>query len=709
MDELLRITREESRRGTQSVSGDASFNAFADTGTTERALHVEGDEAVSPEAEADPAPRIPVDQAVRRKIVLIHRNLGHPSKEVLLKMLKDAGAEESVLEQARMYDCPECLQRGRRAPLEPATPPHYTQKWEDTFWWHTPKQALQDGQSCEHMLCLSMMDEATDFHVVHVVKTSREGRLHNITGPEFRHAFGEAWLKILPAPKVLRYDEEGFMKRVDVIGWLEAIGIRLEPVAGEAPWQVGKHSRHLQTVKENLNLLRTELRSEASCKELVALAMSAKNGMHQIRGYSPNQWAFGQDHKRITSFLQQGDHLPTVSAREEETFEQDLQRQLRAQKLFLEVDARRRKFRALRAGSRPLREFRLGELVYYYKRGRKQGSRYEGHWYGPARVLCHEHGGVSEQDGASGSVVWVSHAGTMLRCSPKQLRRVTRDLQALDADINGPRTFHSMLEKVSQQQRYIDLTREGPLCDEAPKTLDEEAPRFRVRGKQPPADESMPDAAGEGSSEPSDVQILPPQDLSPAQHGSQSADQEGARGNGQGAPRAEGGASQSERTRLRDGHQDVEPPGPGGIPHQSGQAQGKVVPRRAQGRGLHQVGDRSRRSADGAGNAATDGLPASASDTRPGIQGHEGGGIKRRISQLGQNQAVMSRSPDDHLEVGSSTYDTDMETWNRIDETEAALSAMKYDVGHLNNRMDKMESVLTAILAELQMQRAPAQ
>ena len=173
------------------------------------------------------------------------------------------------------------------------------------------------------------MDEATDYHVLHVVKTSDSGPLHNITGPEFRKAFSEGWLKNLPSPQILRYDEEGFLKRLDVIGWLEGLGIQLEPIAGESPWQLGKHSRHLQTVKENMNLLCTELRNTLDCYELAALTMSAKNSLHQVRGYSPQQWAFGQSHSRIASFLQQGSHLPNGSAREDETFEDHLQKQVR--------------------------------------------------------------------------------------------------------------------------------------------------------------------------------------------------------------------------------------------------------------------------------------------------------------------------------------------------------------------------------------------
>ena len=43
---------------------------------------------------------------------------------------------------------------------------------------------------------------------------------------------------------------------------------------------------------------------------------------------------------------------------------------------------------------------------------------------GPARVLATERSGRVEAS-APGSVVWVSHAGLLLRCAPEQLREVS--------------------------------------------------------------------------------------------------------------------------------------------------------------------------------------------------------------------------------------------------------------------------------------------
>ena len=221
---------------------------------------------------------------------------------------------------------------------------------------------------------------------------------------------------------------------------------------------MGKHSRHLQTLKEQMNLLASELGTSFEPHQLLALALSAKNSLHNIRGYSPHQWAFGRSHRRIASFLQNYDNLPLQSQRQELDFEESLQVETKAQRIFLEADAKRRLARALRHRCRPLKEFQTGQLVYYFRKGRKEGSRYGGKWYGPARVLCHERTNLEAGREHLGSIVCVSHAGVLLRCSPEQIRPVTRELSSVDLEINGPRNFHSMMEKISQQLKYLDLT-----------------------------------------------------------------------------------------------------------------------------------------------------------------------------------------------------------------------------------------------------------
>lgn len=154
------------------------------------------------------------------------------------------------------------------------------------------------------------------------------------------------------------------MRGWDLKEWLELFGIKLEPISGESAWQLGKHSRHLQVLKDQMSLLATELTTKYPPQEILSLALSAKNAFHSVRGYTPNQWAFGREHNRIASYLQQYDVLPLQSKREDLDFEKSLEAETRARATFIEADSKRRLARALRSRCRPLKEFETGELIY---------------------------------------------------------------------------------------------------------------------------------------------------------------------------------------------------------------------------------------------------------------------------------------------------------------------------------------------------------
>lgn len=407
------------------------------------------DEPVPPGENAEPSdepdpPRLS-DAEIQEKLRTIHRNLGHPCKSTLLRMLKDAGAGSDVLTAAENFERAECLQRGHRASAQTVSPVSVREKWHtvsvDTFWWRFPDILLKKGEQNKHVAGLSMFDEATDFHAAVIIRAGVGQPMHNISGDEFVQAFSEGWLQRYPAPSVFRYDEEGCLRNMQVKDFLELFGMKLELISGEAPRQMGKHSRHLQTLKETMSLLAMELGTQMEPHQILSLALSSKNSLHNVRGYSPHQWAFGREHSRMASFLQSHDILPLQSSRAQPDFEEALQAETKARKVFLEADSKRRLARALRYRCRPLQEFQIGQLVYYFRKGRKAGSRYGGKWHAPARVLCHEKTTVEEGRIHQGSVVWISHAGVFIRCSPEQLRHVTRDLRSVDLEINGPRAI----------------------------------------------------------------------------------------------------------------------------------------------------------------------------------------------------------------------------------------------------------------------------
>ena len=86
----------------------------------EQAIEVDGDAQV----DADAASQLPEfheltggRQSVRKTVAALHRRLGHPSSEVLGRMLRLAGASQEVLDYAEGYKCPVC--QGMEVPGRP--------------------------------------------------------------------------------------------------------------------------------------------------------------------------------------------------------------------------------------------------------------------------------------------------------------------------------------------------------------------------------------------------------------------------------------------------------------------------------------------------------------------------------------------------------------------------------------------------------------
>ena len=160
-------------------------------------------------------------------------------------MLKEAGASTEVIEQAGKFECPHCAQRGHAQPHRTSQVQQATKKWEvtsvDTFWWHSPHRDVT-GNPVEHVIGVSFLDEASDYHVAAVVRTGT--RTQRVIGSqEFREVLSRDWLRLLPKPEGLRFDDEGAFRNMQTIEWLEGQAIKINVIAGEAAWQVGKHSR----------------------------------------------------------------------------------------------------------------------------------------------------------------------------------------------------------------------------------------------------------------------------------------------------------------------------------------------------------------------------------------------------------------------------------------------------------------------------------
>ena len=260
------------------------------------------------------------------------------------------------------------------------------------------------------------------------------------------------------------------------------IGIQLAFVPGEAAWQVGKRSRHLETLKETMSLICLEKGALCDPQEALQLALSAKNGLRQIRGLGPNQWAFGMDKSAIESWLQEGHNLANQSLPQENTtFEEDLKLVQLAKESFIKADSQRRILRAARGQARKSEIFEIGKLVYFYRKGRNASSQRICGWYGPARIIGVEKTGSEDLNQTQGSIIWIVYGVILYRGAPEQLRKlkVTSHLQ----DMSEQLPKRSIFEEIADEPVDSDLREEAPPSSAQPPA--QETALLRARLKQP--------------------------------------------------------------------------------------------------------------------------------------------------------------------------------------------------------------------------------
>ena len=121
-----------------------------------------------------------------------------------------------------------------------------TETWHtvsvDTFWWQSP---FENGKVIEHGIGVSFLDEATDYHVARFVRVGTR-KQNSISAAEFKEVFCRDWMRVLPTPKVLRFDDDGCFRDHSLVQWFEEKEIQPQVIAGESPWQNGKQLRHLE-------------------------------------------------------------------------------------------------------------------------------------------------------------------------------------------------------------------------------------------------------------------------------------------------------------------------------------------------------------------------------------------------------------------------------------------------------------------------------
>ena len=214
----------------------------------------------------------------RNAIVRTHTNMGHPMPSTLAKMLHEAGADDNLIKCAMKYPCPVCLRQQRPRMRRPTSVPR-TRQFNDTLlvgvnYWDC---------NGEQVLMYHMIDEATRFHVAHV--------LANQSAPALYEAIMASWIKWAGPPRFILVDPHRSQNAKYVVEKLGQEGTTVLAGAAEASWTRGLVERHGAYLRSMIEKMRADgLPEDVPIRAVVDKAAAAKNMMSRIRGYSPAQW-----------------------------------------------------------------------------------------------------------------------------------------------------------------------------------------------------------------------------------------------------------------------------------------------------------------------------------------------------------------------------------------------------------------------------------
>ena len=326
----------------------------------------------------------PTDKMER--LMMLHRRLGHPTTEGLMRMLQHAGASDDTVKMAQQLQCPSCQLSCPPKRPHPSRPEVRAVVFNTCV--HADLKYLHDYKGGVYV-ALSVVDEATTYRQAKLLKNRSPGHV--------AAKFLSRWISLFGPPQTIRLDQGGEWE-TEFIQMLEAHSIHSEFVGSHSPWSNGYAERHgaLLGVAVQAVVEEKQLTGRLQLKLGLAAACQAKNSVISRGGHSAHFLLFG----RQACFPELLDD--DVWSRKSMGFALSIDGEVaRAAELraaariaLLRGDVLEKIKRALRrapAGER--RSYAPGEMVYFWSPAQPQDRRYKkgiGAWRGPAIVLVPE-------------------------------------------------------------------------------------------------------------------------------------------------------------------------------------------------------------------------------------------------------------------------------------------------------------------------------
>ena len=360
--------------------------------------------------------RFPIASETCKAVEQAHRQLGHPSRKTLVRMLRLSGATDGAVEHAKTWRCDVCALRA--APKHPTAAAAGVRPYGFNQQHQVDLKYVRDSRGRKYVF-LSMLDVGTAFHQGVLLKTRRAEYVASKWLRHFVEPFG--------IPKRLIHDQGGEFE-AGFTAMLEDLSLPTTVTGAHSGWQLSLGERHgglLGLILETI-VVEHQAVGYSDMKRVLSAGVAAKNGTISRDGYTPNQRLFGTDV-----------HFPGLTEEEERpSFAEGLgtegevacahKMRLTARVALLRQDVQDKLRRSmLRKPTRGKGPFVPGSQIYYWVPRKAQRRYVPGIWRGPATVLVRE----------SHKRYFVSWRGRCLLLSEENMRWATGEELALQSPV----------------------------------------------------------------------------------------------------------------------------------------------------------------------------------------------------------------------------------------------------------------------------------
>eukprot|EP00438_Fugacium_kawagutii_P019118 Skav204381 [mRNA] locus=scaffold4897:193896:199406:+ [translate_table: standard] len=341
----------------------------------------------------------------------LHRNLGHPRKEVLLKLLEGKQVSDQVKKAIEDLKCPHCQSYGIKKGTSPASIDRATTFNEvvqaDVLWIDLPNK--------KRVAILSMVDECTRYMAARVINDEK--------GISLQKAVERAWIRFHGPMTKLKVDEATGWGSDQVAAWAETHDIEMKISPGQVHTRTSLVERRHQLLRRSIQIYMDENEEVGldGVHNALVWVIPTLNAHTFVNGFTPTQLAMGRQPNMPGLLSDERTKPPQLG--EAQRLRETLDGQARAQQACAKADVDVKLRRAF------LRQYRgqetdlvAGERCLYWRETTDKFHTIK--WKGPAVVVA------VQRDPDTGNVdtYWLAHGTVLLRAGKQHVKRL------LDAD-----------------------------------------------------------------------------------------------------------------------------------------------------------------------------------------------------------------------------------------------------------------------------------